>query len=202
MIEGRQEETLVALIAPRIRAAALWLSLGGAAFFLANFWFGIGSIIVFGLAAIIWLAIFVDDLVKARERSERLPIRLLTVLPIILALVGAVLLLGPLLYWSNVAPSWLLYHRNHERFQANVEGHGLPISGVLNVSRQNGRTAFMTTNGMLGAWRGIIHDPAGKIAEAQGWGGGPVPSEVRYIFNSNLVWCQQLDGPWFHCHFD
>lgn len=203
MTDGRRGTTLAARLPRRVRWLLGWLIGGSAAIFAANAFGGaFASLAVTIVLAAIWFALMVDGVLGGWEaRGAGLPALLLAFAPLV-ALPFAFFLSGQALYWSNVAPSWWMLHRDREAFDDAIAG-GTPPRGISAVERAGDRTAFHTVNGVLGAWRGIVHDPSGRMAAARGWNGGPVAADIRRVFrNSDTIWCQRITGPWFHCHFD
>ncbi len=200
MIEGRQGATLAATIRPRLRHAIGWVVGGAAALFVANIASGWLMLMVVPLIGCLWLWLALDGLVEGwRNRGVGLPALLLPLMPVI-TVPFAGFLFGHALYWSHVAPSWWLLRTEREAFAAALAGGPLPVRAG-GTERSGPRTAFLTVNGMLGAWAGIVHDPTDRMAAARGWNGGPVATDIRRIFGNNTIWCQRLDSHWFHCQF-
>jgi hypothetical protein len=190
----------LAVLSVQVRRALIWLAVGAAAIFVANLLVGVGSLIVVLIVGTLWIALAGDAVAGAWQGREQGPAVAVTLVPIGIAGLAMVLALSPIFYWSNVVPSWWLLRSQRAAFERAVTGGSAPDG--ISVQRAGGRTAFHTVNGMLGAWRGIVHDPTGRLAEARGRGGRPIPRDVRYLFGSETRWCQRLDGAWFHCHFD
>ena len=202
MIDGRRGESLAAVIASRVRWNATLLVFGAVATFVGHWWLDEESFLVVGALGLLWIVAVVDGGSAAwRARSAGLP-ALLAAAPALFAFPLFLILLGPLLYWARVSQSWVQLHRDRPAFEALTAGRSAALPGTRSVVRVAGATIFPTHNGMLGAWRAIVHDPSGRAAGARGWNGGPVDPDVRFVFGSELVWCQRLDGPWFHCQFE
>lgn len=180
--------------------ALIWLAVGAAAVFVVNMLFGMASLLAVLVVGILWIALAGDAVAGAWQMRAKGPAVAATVIPAGAAGLAMMLALSPLFYWSNVAPSWWLLRSHRAAFERALAGG--PAPGRVPVERAGTRTAFHTVNGMLGAWRGIVHDPTGRLAQARGWGGRRNPRDIRYLFNSETRWCQRLDGAWFHCHFD
>lgn len=192
----------VAAFQRQMRPALTWL-VGGAFFlFLSNAWLGVFvSLLVLLVLAILWLGLASNAVGESWVLRDRGVVAALPLLPIFGAAVMGWLVVGSIFYWSHVAPSWWLLLRARPAFDlALASGQAPP--GVISIARTSGRVVFLTHNGMLGAWRGIVYDPTGRLAAARGWGGRAVPRDVRHLFGSETKWCQRLDGAWFHCHFD
>ena len=202
MSEGRRGRVLAAIAAPRVRWLAALVLGGAAALFAANA-YSIWAGLVFGLfLAVLWFAAIGEGFLtgwELREFGSAAP--LTAVLPLLL-LPLAWSLNGTAMYWSRVAPSWWLLSRERGEFEASLTT-GVAPDGARGIRRAGTRTAFQTENGLLGVWSAIVHDPTGRMAAARGWGGGTVAPDVREAFRgSQTIWCQRLDGAWFHCHFD
>lgn len=203
MTEGRRGTTLAARLPWRVRWILGWLFGGAVTIFVANALGGpLASLVVTLLLAVAWFALMVDGVLGGWEaRDTGLPALVLPFAPLV-ALPFAFFLTGQALYWSNVASSWWTLTRNRPAFDTALVGGPLP-RGVYAIERKGDRTAFHTVNGVLGAWRGIVHDSSGRMAAARGWNGGPVAADIGRVFsNSDTIWCQRISGPWFHCHFD
>ncbi|PXA95730.1 hypothetical protein DMC47_19115 [Nostoc sp. 3335mG] len=200
MSEGRQGATLAAALRPRLRFAIAWVIGGAAALFVANALSGWLMLVVVPLLGCLWLWLAADGLLQAwRLRSTGIPALLLPAIPLV-AIPFALFAANHALYWSHVAPSWLRLRSDRPAFEAALTGGPAP-AGIGGVERSGSRTAFLTVNGMLGAWAGIVHDPTDRMAAARGWNGGPVAADVANVFGDNTIWCQRLDSHWFHCQF-
>ena len=200
MIDGRQGATLAATLRPRLRFAVLWVIGGAAALFVANAVSGWAMLVVVPLLGCLWLWAALDGLVQGWQlRHAGLPALLPAFLPFV-AVPFAAWAMGHALYWSHVAPSWWRLRSERGAFEASLRGGPTP-AGVGGIERAGPRTAFLTVNGMLGAWAGIVHDPTDRMAAARGWNGGPVAVDIRNVFGNNTIWCQRLDSHWFHCQF-
>ncbi|MEP9402472.1 hypothetical protein [Sphingomonas sp. VNH70] len=201
MSDQRREATLAATLRPRLRWVTAWVVGGTAALFVANVLGGWAMLVVVPLLGCLWLWAVADGVVQGwRLRHAGLPALLPAFLPFV-AMPFAAWAMGHALYWSHVAPSGWLLRSERAAFAAVLRGGPTP-AGVGGIERAGSRTAFLTVNGMLGAWAGIVHDPTGRMAAARGWNGGPVATDVRHIFNGSTIWCQRLDSHWFHCQFD
>lgn len=201
MSDGRQGATLAATLRPRLRFCIAWVVGGAAALFVANAISGWAMLAVVPLLACLWLWLAMDGVVQAwRWRQAGVPALLPALVPIV-AIPFAAFLASHALYWSHVAPSWWQLRSGRAAFDAALAGGPLP-SGIGGIERSGLRTAFLTVNGMLGAWAGIVHDPTDRMAAARGWNGRAIPADLRHIFgNSRTIWCQRLDSHWFHCQF-
>ncbi len=201
MIDGRQGATLAATLRPRLRFAAAWVIGGAAALFVANAVSGWAMLFVVPLLGCLWLWMACDGVAEAwRTRSAGMPALLLAAIPLI-AIPFAAFAASHSLYWSHVAPSWWWLRSERGAFDAALRGGPVP-AGIGGIERSGPGTAFLTVNGMLGAWAGIVHDPTDRLAAARGWNGRVIPADLRHIFrNSQTIWCQRLDSHWFHCQF-
>jgi len=199
--ERRQGATLAATLRPRLRFAVAWVIGGAAALFVANAISGAAISIVAPVLAGLWPALVFDGAVQAwRGRSAGIPALLLVFLPVV-ALLFFAFAANHVLYWSHVAPSWLMQRSDRGAFDAALSGARMP-TGITGMVRAAPRTAFRTIIGFDGDWAGIVHDPTDRMAAARGWNGGPVAADIRRIFpNSHTIWCQRLDSHWFHCQF-
>lgn len=201
MRERRQGATLAATLRPRLRFCIGWVIGGAAALFVANAISGMAMLIVAPVFTILWLALVLDGAWQAwRLRSVGIPALLLVLMPVV-ALPFAAFAANHALYWSHVAPSWLMLRSDRAAFDAALTGARMPtgITGMLSAAP---RTAFRTIIGFDGDWAAIVHDPTDRMAAARGWNGGPVAADIRRIFpNSHTIWCQRLDSHWFHCQF-
>ncbi|MGN5375327.1 hypothetical protein [Sphingomonas hankookensis] len=170
--------------------------------FVANVVSGWAMLLVVPLLGCLWLWLAADGIGQAwRWRCAGMPALLLAMTPI-LAVPFAAFAASQALYWSHVAPSWWLLRSERMAFDAALTGGPNP-AGIGGIGRGGPRTAFLTVNGMLGAWAGIVHDPTDRMAAARGWNGRVIPPALRRIFpNSETIWCQRLDSHWFHCQFD
>lgn len=184
----------------QVRRALIWLAGGAAAVCVANMLFGLASLLAVLVVGILWIALAGEAVAGAWQMRGQGPAVAATVIPVGAAGLAMMLALPPIFYWSHVVPSWWLLQSNRAGFERSLAGG--PAPGRVPVERAGTRTAFQTVNGMLGAWRGIVHDPTGRLVQARGWGGRPIPRDIRYLFNSETRRCQRLDGAWFHCHFD
>ncbi|WP_283514538.1 hypothetical protein [Sphingomonas sp. 2R-10] len=158
-------------------------------------------LIVVPVFTILWPALVLDGALQAwRLRSAGIPALLLVLMPMV-TLPFAAFAANHALYWSHVAPSWLMLRSDRAAFDAGLTGGPLP-TGTGGMVRAGSRTAFRTIIGFDGDWAAIVHDPTDRIAAARGWNGGPVAADIRRIFpNSQTIWCQRLDSHWFHCQF-
>ncbi len=200
MIDGRQGATLAATLRPRVRLATAWVIGGAAVLFVANALSGWAMLVVLPLLGCIWFALAIDGIVQAwRSRDAGIPALLLAAMPL-MAIPFAMFAANHALYWSHVAPSWWRLRSERAAFDAALSG-GLAPAGIGGIERSGSRTAFLTGNGMLGAWSGIVHDPTDHMTGARGWNGGPVAADIRTTFGNNTIWCQRLDSHWFHCQF-
>lgn len=198
---GRQGVTLAATLRPRLRWCVGWVAGGAAALFVANALSGWAMLFLVPLLACIWVALAIDGIIRAwQARQIGIPAVLLAAMPLV-AIPFAMFAANHALYWSHVAPSWWLLRSERAAFDAALRG-GPPPAGVGEIERSGSRTAFLTVDGMLGAWSGIVHDPSDRLTAARGWNGGPVAADIAILFGNNTIWCQRLDSHWFHCHFD
>jgi hypothetical protein len=175
---------------------------GAAALFVANLLSGWAMLIVVPLLACLWLWMAADGLRQGWcRRRAGMPALLLPAIPFFV-IPFALFAASHALYWSHVAPSWWRLRSERAAFDGALRGSPAP-AGIGGIERSGGRTAFLTANGMLGAWAGIVHDPTDRLADARGWNGRMIPADLRHIFgNSQTIWCQRLDSHWFHCQFD
>ncbi|WP_294328542.1 hypothetical protein [uncultured Sphingomonas sp.] len=200
MSEGRREATLAATLRPRLRFSAAWVIGGAAALFVANALSGAAMLIVVPVLATLWLALMLEGAVQAwRWRSAGIPALLLVFVPVI-SLMFAAFAANHVLYWSHVAPSWLMLRSDRAAFDAALADGPTP-TGITGTLRAPPRTAFRTIIGFEGDWAAIVHDPTDRMAAARGWNGGPVAADIRNVFGNNTIWCQRLDSHWFHCQF-
>ena len=201
MSDGRQGATLAATLRPRLRFCIAWVVGGAAALFVANAISGEGMRLVVPVLTILGPALIVDGAFQAwRWRSAGIPALLLVMIPV-MTLPFAAFAVNHALYWSHVAPSWLMLRSDRAAFDAALAGGRMP-TGITGLSRTVPRTAFRTIIGFDGDWAAIVHDPTDRMAAAHGWNGGPVAPDIRRSFpNSQTIWCQRLDSHWFHCQF-
>lgn len=201
MSPGGRDDRLARGLRRRSVAAAVWLVLGLLAMFAGTWWLGQGGIFVALAVAFVALVIVMEAVVAAWGlRAHGLP-ALLLVGPMLLAIVAALVLLNPILREAHVMPSRQLLARERAAFDAAAGGAAITIPGVLGTERHGTATRFLTQNGMLGAYRAIVHDPSDVLAGAGGWAGGRIDPAARALFY-DVRWCQRLDAHWFHCHFD
>jgi hypothetical protein len=198
---GRQGATLAATLRPRLRNCIAWVLGGAAALFVANAISGEGMRLVVPVFVALWPAFLLEGVVQAwRWRSVGIPALLLVFIPVV-SLPFAAFAVDHALYWSHVAPSWLMLRSDRGAFDAALTGGRMP-TGITGVFRVPPRTAFRTIIGFDGNWAAIVHDPTDRLAAARGWNGGPVAPDIRRSFpNSHTIWCQRLDSHWFHCQF-
>lgn len=200
MSNGRQGATIAATLRPRLRFAVAWVIGGAAALFVANALSGTAMLVVVPVLATSWPALMLEGAVQAwRWRSAGIPALLLVFVPV-LSLMFAAFAANHVLYWSHVAPSWMMLRSDRAAFDGALAGGPIP-TGITGIFRAPPRTAFRTIIGVNGEWAGIVHDPTDRIAAARGWNGGPVAADIRNIFGNNTIWCQRLDSHWFHCQF-
>lgn len=202
MRDRRQGATLAATLRPRLRWCVAWVIGGAAALFVANMLSGWAMLVVVPLLGCLWLWMAVDGLAQGwRWRKAGMPALLLPAMPL-LAIPFAMFAASHALYWSHVVPSWWRLRSERTAFDLALRGGPAP-PGVGGIERSGSQTAFLTVNGMLGAWAGIVHDPSDRLAGARGWNGRAIAADLRHIFgNSQTIWCQRLDSHWFHCQFD
>lgn len=68
------------------------------------------------------------------------------------------------------------------------------------------RVAF-DWGGVIDNWNGVVWDPTGVVASADGWRqeGGRLQltaaPESRELFGGDLVWCRRLSEDYFYCEF-
>lgn len=201
MSDGRQGAPLAATLRPRLRLCVAWVIGGAAALFAANALSGTAMSIVVPVLATLWPALMLEGAVQAwRWRSAGIPALLLVFVPV-LSLMFAAFAANQVLYWSHVAPSWMMLRSDRAAFDAALTGGKMP-TGITGIFRASPRTAFRTIIGFDGNWAAIVHDPTDRMIAARGWNGGPVAPDVRRSFpNSHTIWCQRLDSHWFHCQF-
>lgn len=69
------------------------------------------------------------------------------------------------------------------------------------------RIAFIWPGGIIDNWCGAIYDPTGVVMRSSDFNGDwsswydQVPSEVIRLFGGDLVHCEELDAPYYHCCF-
>ncbi|TKD51725.1 hypothetical protein [Sphingomonas baiyangensis] len=192
---------ILAAFRAQSRRAALWFGVGVLSIGIANALLGLVSLLAVATVAIIGIALAGDAGGWAWRARARGMAATSLVAPMLAAAVLMWLAIGPVFYWSHVVPSWVRLQRERPAYEAALQGGPLP-GGIASVAREGSRSAFLLHNGMLGAWRAIVHDPSGRLRAAKGWGGRRVPRDIRRLFGSETQWCQRLDGAWFHCHFD
>ena len=149
MSERRQGATLAATLRPRLRFTVAWVIGGAAALFVANAISGAAMLIVAPVLAGLWPALVFDGAVQAwRWRSAGIPALLLVFLPVV-ALSFFAFAANHVLYWSHVAPSWLMLRSDRGAFDAALSGARMP-TGITGMVRAAPRTAFRTIIGFDG----------------------------------------------------
>ena len=69
------------------------------------------------------------------------------------------------------------------------------------------RVAFPQPGGIIDNWEGVVHDPTGVVAQAQGWSYADgqqtftAPPAVVRLFGGDLVDCVPVEGPFYRCWF-
>lgn len=69
------------------------------------------------------------------------------------------------------------------------------------------RIAFIWPGGIIDNWCGAVYDPTGVVMRSNDFNGDwsswhdHVPSEVIKLFGGDLVHCEELDAPYYHCCF-
>lgn len=82
-----------------------------------------------------------------------------------------------------------------------------PAGGFAVDSGPPLRVAFPWPGGIVDNWQGVVHDPTGRVLQAQrfrrDWSNfaDPALQPVKRLFGGDMYHCEHLRGPWYFCRF-
>jgi hypothetical protein len=197
------ETGVAAELGQRLHLALLWLLSLGLVTWL-SLW--LAGVFVHLILLLIFVALAIWLIAAAMVAGFRLrhagAAAILVALPALAALGLALPTVRLAARMGYAMPSYLLLYRHRAELDAIASGRELPVPGGYRVAREEGRTAFVTENGMLGSWGGLVHDPTGALTDIDRWQAEIGSEGPPRMFDSIIVWCDPLGGRYYHCAFD
>lgn len=134
----------------------------------------------------------------------------------IAVLLGLLLFLPAARFGSYVTPRirFVVQRATYEAIVARASSvpptRGLHDSGGIRYVVDLGpplRIAFIWPGGLIDNWCGAVHDPSGVVMRSSAFDGewatwhDQVPTSVIELFGGDLVHCEVLAAPYYHCCF-
>ena len=193
----------------------VWILLGLALGLLAQL--ALEYLWILGLIpALAWAAVGLVILVAALWRARRPEARRSAVLLAFGVAIGWILFI-PTTWVGNSLTTRIRFALQRSTYDAVVSREasadakeGSHQVGDLRYIVESGpplRIAFVWPGGIIDNWCGAVYDPTGAVMRSSEFNGDwdtwseQVPAEIIGLFGGDLLRCDELDAPYYHCCF-
>ncbi|MEZ4279860.1 MAG: hypothetical protein R3F21_09645 [Myxococcota bacterium] len=199
-----------------MRAAIVaWLGIGTVLALLAqvlfeNLWvLAAVPVLVWAVSGLILLVLALWRARQGEQRRRHLLLSIAVALGLLLFLPAA--RVGS---WVTATIRFVVQRATYEAIVARESSapsaEGLHDSGGLRYVMDLGpplRIAFIWPGGLIDNWCGAVYDPSGVVMRSSDFDGDwatwhdQVPTSVIELFGGDLVHCEELAAPYYHCCF-